>query len=308
MRAVLRHHLQAAIIRPFSHGFKVLGGLVATQDSDSGSRSSMPNSRSESDPPTARESSHPWRSKFTKLKESSWFAGIVTGLITGALVTFSITVTGHSTGIRIFQMVHLAGSPSCTDPGWLLQVPDDQILANSWYAATDNVQDYKTLHTPDLTVDGNPRSAWLQWWPSSGIDDSPGSGNYITWSFAQSYDIRLVCILNGWEEDSHTFNSAEPVKSATIGDKAPGCSGTQIKFTTHSYTYAWNEVKLSRSHPTGLLCLQITAPYHETYKTDEQLKCAPVPQGSEGSSCRLLTGISEIRFYYSPSMLNRVPY
>jgi hypothetical protein len=99
-----------------------------------------------------------------------------------------------------------------------LQVPDDQILANSWYEATDNVQDYKTLHTADLTVDGNPRSAWRQWWPSSGIDDSPGSGNYITWSFAQSYDIRLVCILNGWEGDSHTFDSAEPVKSATIGN------------------------------------------------------------------------------------------
>ena len=243
-----------------------------------------------------------------KKQSSGWTAGIVTGLITGALVTFAVTPTGHSAEFRVLQVANSAKSPSCTNPGWLLQVPDDQILANSWYQAMDNVQDYKTLHTPDLTVDGNPRSAWLQWWPSRGIHDGPGSGNYITWSFAQSYDIRLVCILNGWDEDIHTFDSAEPVKSATIGNKAPGCSGTQTKLTTHSYTYAWNEVKLSHSHPTSFLCLQITAPYHETYKTDKLLTCAPVPQGSKGSLCRVLTGISEIRFYYSPSILDGVPY
>ena len=290
---------------------------MAAHSSGDGPESTAADSKDQSGTPPERHKSRlgkklsSWRAKkgtSPKKQSSGWVSGIVTGIITGALVTFAITATGHSAEFRVLQMVDSVKSPSCTDPGWLLQVPDDQILANSWYAATDSVQDYKTLHTADLTVDGNPRSAWLQWWPSGGIDDSPGNGNYITWSFAQSYDIRLVCILNGWEEDSHTFNSAEPVKSATIGNKAPGCSGTQIKFTTHSYTYAWNEVKLSHSHPTSLLCLQITAPYHETNKTDNQLMCAPVPQGSNGSSCRVLTGISEIRFYYSPSMLNWVPY
>ena len=289
---------------------------MAAQSSGDGPESTAPESENQSGTPPERRksrlgkklSSRRAKRRSSQKKQSTWFSGIVIGLITGAAVTIAITPTGHSAEVRVLQMANSAKSPSCTDPGWLLQVPDDQILANSWYAATDNVKDYKTLHTADLTVDGNPRSAWLQWWPSSGIDDSPGSGNYITWSFAQSYDIRLACILNGWEEDSHTFDSAEPVKSATIGNKAPGCSGTQTKLTTHSYTYAWNEVKLSHSHPTSLLCLQITAPYHETYKTDKQLTCTPVPQGSKGSSCRLLTGISEIRFYYSPSTLNWVPY
>jgi hypothetical protein len=276
---------------------------MAAQSSGDGPGSTAPDSKDQSGTPPERHKS--W---LRKKLSSPWISGILTGLITGVLVTFAITPTGHSSEFRLSQIVKPEKSPTCTDPGWLLQVPDDQILANSWYQATDNVQDYKTLHTPDLTVDGNPRSAWLQWWPASGIDDSPGSGNYITWSFAQSYDIRLVCILNGWDEDSHTFNSAEPVKSATIGNKAPGCSGNQTKLTTHSYTYAWNEVKLSHSHPTSLLCLQITAPYHETYQTDGQLRCAPVPQGSKGSPCRLLTGISEVRFYYSPSLLNWVPY
>lgn len=248
------------------------------------------------------------KSWFRKMLSSPWICGILTGLITGALVTFAITPTGHSAEFRVLQMANSAKSPSCTDPGWLLQVPDDQILTNSWFQAMDNVPDYKTLHTPDLTVDGNPRSAWLQWWPSTGIDDTPGHGNFISWSFAQSYNIRLVCILNGWDEDSHTFSSAETVKSVTIGNKAPGCSGTQKILTIHSYTCTWNEVKLSHSHPTKFLCLQITAPYHETRKTDNLLTCAPVPQGSMGPSCRYLTGISEIRFYYSPSALNWVPY
>jgi len=80
---------------------------VTTQDSDSGSRSGVPDSEDEHAPPPKTEKrSHSWRSKFTKLKKSPWFAGIVTGLITGALVTFSITVTGHSAGVRILQMVH----------------------------------------------------------------------------------------------------------------------------------------------------------------------------------------------------------
>jgi hypothetical protein len=264
----------------------------------------MPNSKNESDSPQAAESSHPWRSKFTKLKSSPWFAGIVTGLITGALVTFSITATGHSTGARILQMVHVAGPPSCTDPGWLLQVPDDQILANSWYAATDTLEHYGTLHTPDLTVDGNPRSAWLQWWPTNGLSNSASSGDYITWRFAESYDIRLVCILNGWEEDSNTFGSVEPVRYATIGDKAPACSGTSATLTTHTYSYFWNEAKLSRGHPTAELCLQIKGTYPVNMK---QLDWVPGPKGHE-RPYRAMTGISEVRFYYSPSVLDWMPY
>jgi len=202
------------------------------------------------------------------------------------------------------QMMHQAKPPSCTDPGWLLRVPDDQILANSWYAALDTLPHYGTLHTPDLTVDGNVRSAWLQWWPTNGLSKSASSGNYITWSFAQSYDVRLVCILNGWAEDSTTFNSVEPVKYATIGYKAPGCTGTPVKLNAHTYTYSWNKAKLLHNYPTRSLCLQIREPYPENMK---QLHCTPGPKGHK-LPCRPLTGISEVRFYYSPSPLDWVPY
>jgi hypothetical protein len=74
------------------------------------------------------------KSMLAKIIGSSWFSGIASGLISGAIVTSAITATGHSTGIRLMQMVSLAKPPTCANPGWLLQVPDDQILANSWYA------------------------------------------------------------------------------------------------------------------------------------------------------------------------------
>ena len=38
-------------------------------------------------------------------------------------------------------------------------------------------------------------------------------------AFAQPYDVRLACILNGWEKDSKTFNSVELVKYLTMGDR-----------------------------------------------------------------------------------------
>jgi hypothetical protein len=239
-----------------------------------------------------------------KIVGSPWFSGIVSGVISGAIVTFAITATGHSSGVRLLQMVRLAKPPTCTNPGWLMQVPDDQILANSWYAQLDRLPNYKTVHTPDLTVDGNVRTAWLQWWPTTGLSTNPSSGNYITWSFAQSYDVRLVCILNGWEEDSTTFNNAEPVKSATIGNSAPGCLGTHVKLKVHTYSYTWNPVRLSHSHSTRLLCLQISRVYR-VKKT--RINCVPGPQGHV-HPCRMLTGLSEVRFYYSPAPLDRVPF
>jgi hypothetical protein len=201
-------------------------------------------------------------------------------------------------------MAQLASQPSCTDPGWLLQVPDDQILANSWYASLDTLSHHGTLHTPDLTVDGDVRTAWLQWWPTKGLSSNSFSGNYISWSFAQPYNIRLVCILNGWEDDSWTFNSVEPVKSATMGYSTPRCTGTQVSLSTHTYTYTWNQVKLSGNHSTRELCLQIRRTYPRRAKL---LDCAPGPKGHK-RPCRTLTGLSEVRFYYSPELLNWVPY
>jgi hypothetical protein len=278
---------------------------MGAQASDSGSGSAVPGPNDGSDSQRrAGKGSHRWRSRFANIIKLPWFVGIVSGVISGAMVTFAVTATGHSTGVRIFELAQLAAPPSCTDPGWLLQVPDDQILANSWYAALDTLRYHGTLHTPDLTVDGNVRTAWLQWWPTKGLSNNTFSGNYISWSFAQPYDIRLVCILNGWEEDSTTFNSVEPVKSATMGYTTPGCTGTRVNLRTHTYTYMWNQVELSYSHSTRELCLQIRRPYPRRAKL---LDCVPGPKGHE-RPCRTLTGLSEVRFYYSPALLNWVPY
>jgi hypothetical protein len=187
---------QAVMIALIGPGFKIKGGLMAAHDSGGGPGAAAPNfSEVPGSAAGAKEDRQRRKAKFGRIVTSQWFVGIVSGLISGALVTFAITATGHSTGVRMLQMAHLAPAPSCTDPGWLLQVPDDQILANSWYAQLDTVQHYGILHTADQTVDGNVRTAWLQWWPTAGLSKIPGSGNYISWSFAQPYDVRLACIL-----------------------------------------------------------------------------------------------------------------
>lgn len=281
---------------------------MAMQDSDNDRSSTAPKPENGAgSQPAGNKESRRLRSGFAAWCRSNLWGGIVSGLISGAILTFVITATGHSTGLRILQIAGEAKPPSCNDPGWLLRVPDDQILGNSWYAARDTLPYYKTLHTPDLTVDDNLRSAWLQWWPTDAYSTSASSGNYITWSFAQEYDIRLVCILNGWDEDSATFNSVDPVKYATIGYAAPGCAATRVKLSIHTYTYSWNPAKLSRNHPTRSLCLQIREPYPENKKNKKQLHCTPGPKDHK-LPCRPLTGISEVRFYYSPSPLDWVSY
>jgi hypothetical protein len=79
------------------------GALMAIPAHDAESGSSIPNSKTEPNTPRKPEkSSHLWRSRYAKIMSSQWFAGIVSGLITGALVTFSITATGHSTDVRMF--------------------------------------------------------------------------------------------------------------------------------------------------------------------------------------------------------------
>jgi hypothetical protein len=292
------------MIGAFGRESKVDGGAFMAVRPDAGNNPAQPDQVGEPGSQEKCGKDPKPKSMLAKIVGSPWFSGIVSGLISGAIVTFAITATGHSTGVRLLQMVSGAKPPTCTNPGWLLQVPDDQILANSWYASLDTLPHYQTVHTADLTVDGNVRTAWLQWWPTSGLSHYSSSGNYITWSFAQPYDVRLVCILNGWDQDSTTFNSVEPVKYATMGDSAPGCSGTRVKLKTRTYTYTWNPVQLAHSHSTRLLCLQISRVYR---MKKDRIDCVPGPRGHV-KPCRMLTGLSEIRFYYSPAPLFWVPF
>ena len=38
-------------------------------------------------------------------------------------------------------------------------------------------------------------------------------------AFAQSYDVRLACILNGWEKRQQDFQQRKLVKYLTMGDR-----------------------------------------------------------------------------------------
>jgi len=62
---------------------------MARQGSDNGNSSTKPNSENEPDPQPEKHTG-PQRPKFAKAV-STWFVGIVSGLISGAIVTFAIT-------------------------------------------------------------------------------------------------------------------------------------------------------------------------------------------------------------------------
>jgi hypothetical protein len=255
-----------------------------------------PNNGAGSTRPAGEDSPGIWARVWKRLK-SSVFQGIIPGIISGLLVSFFITSTGHSAGIRILEFVHFQKTPNCNDPGWLLQVPDDQILANSYYATADTLRYHGTLHTADLTVDGNVRTAWLQWWPTDSFGHTSYRRNYITWSLSRRYDVRLVCILNGWTETSHTFDDVEPVKTGSIGVIDKECNQTPVLLKTRTYTYDWNPVRMTFG-PTKFLCMQILSTY-PAFSPD----CVPGPLRHE-RPCRPMTGLSEVRFYYSPAVLN----
>ena len=139
--------------------------------------------------------------------------GIFTGLISGALVAFYLTPTGQASWIAIR---HFSATPSCTNPLWLLQVPNSEVFASAYYERLDQIPNYRLLHVASNTIDGDLSTSWLQPW--SPVTRHPGlsSSDYIEWSFAQSYRIRLICIVDGWAEDIDTYTRTLPIGTATV--------------------------------------------------------------------------------------------
>jgi hypothetical protein len=136
------------------------------------------------------------------VRQNSWMIGVFTGLISGVIVAFYLSASGQAalTAIRHHT------KPSCSNPQWLLQVPDSQVFTSSYYIQSDKIPGYGSFHVASNTIDGDLSTSWLQLWPSLSTHSGAGlSSDYIEWSFAQPYNVRLICIVDGWAEDLQTY-------------------------------------------------------------------------------------------------------
>jgi hypothetical protein len=246
---------------------------------------------------------------------SGLISGIISGIISGALVSFALTPTGHAFGVYVFQR---DPTPSCTNPQWLMQVPDDQIFANSYYFSPDTLQYYGILHSPDYSVDGDLRTSWLQWWPTTNMNQGNVSYNYVSWTFPTEYHIRLICIINGWTEDSNTYESTLPIGKATIYSSYASnsksstnyqlCGNTTVSLRDYidAYTYQWQGVSFDCSANSISLRIDSVA---SSSIIDRAGHLDMVPEPKPDSNIKMpLVGLTEVRFYYAPSFLSHLPH
>jgi hypothetical protein len=232
-------------------------------------------------------------------------SGIVAGIISGALVSFFLTPTGQALKSL---MVHPTTPPSCSNPEWLLQVPDNQITADSFYIAPDTVPDHGiTAHSADSTVDGSDNTAWLQWWPTTQFNGAELRFNRIHWEFPSKYNIRLICVVDGWTADEITYSTTRPVRYAVINFSKRGCHHYNKTFSNKSgFTHEWQQVSVSCD--TRNVVLQVDSAYKAVTVSGISPDCVPPPPKSGPSRCTELTGISEVKFYYSPGILAPLPW
>lgn len=225
---------------------------------------------------------------------------VTTGKIIGTLLTTLLAVLGIVIGLwttaggkSTEAYLTSSGTPTCANPKWLLQVPDSQIYANAFY-----------VHEPysaNLTIDGDQNTAWLQWWPTTGFNGSKPGDNYIEWDFSPSnYNLRLICIADGWNQDLPAYDSVELIRKATIDLEVNGCPVYVKKFRNNRFTGSspaeWQQVKvLCRTSKVRLVV-------NSTYNAVSP-RCATPPPDERTIGCLPLTGISEVRFYYSPDWL-----
>ena len=249
----------------------------------------------------------------SKRSRFGWLSGLISGVISGALVSFALTPTGHALGVYAFE---LDPTPNCNNPQWLMQVPDDQIFSNSYYFSPDTLPYYGILHVPDSSTDSNLRSSWLQWWPTANMNGGNRSDNWITWSFPHKYDIRLVCIIDGWTEDSNTYQSTLPIGKATIYSSYASNSkvgiyqlcppiATQFADFINNYTYQWQATSFNCA--TNSITLRIDS----VDKTSTKARVGHldmVPEPPPNNKIKMpLVGLSEVRFYYAPAILSHLP-
>ena len=153
------------------------------------------------------------RKRLKSVLGNNWVIGVATGLISGIVVAFYLSATGQAalTAVR-----HGLAKPSCSDPQWLLQVPDSDVFASAYYVQFDQLKDYSSVHSASNTVDGDLNTSWLQSWPSPTTYSGAHDSDYIEWSFAQAYNIRLICVVDGWAADLPTYRSTLPIGTASV--------------------------------------------------------------------------------------------
>jgi hypothetical protein len=291
----------------------------------------MSDSPSGNNPPISGNDNCPQPSSGTKTArrrsrrmtgETGLISGIISGVISSALVSFLLTPTGDATLIYI---THLDPTPNCANHQWLLQVPSDQIFANSYYIQDDEIAGYGDFHVPDYSIDGSLRTAWLQWWAGATRLDKKKkyekTHDYITWSFLHPYDIRLVCIIDGWTEDSTTYESTLPIGTATIysiisqkaavpkvSSKCPKRSG---HFTDYFDKFAYRWQGISFSCKTTEIELHIDSVKLQSINDRRKTLVDTPTCDNENQKCPLkplpLVGLSEVQFYYSPGILSHMP-
>ncbi len=249
---------------------------------------------------------------------SDWFIAIATGILTGAIVSFYLTSTGQAWKTFI---INFDPKPTCNDPKWLLQVPDNQIFASSFYFQKDNIPGFGVWHYPDSSIDGSVRTAWLQFWPPL---SKPKNDSYIEWTFPQSYPIRLICIVNGWTGDRATYTATLPIGKATIYATDPAvappavgipirssqCPAQEQAFQDYmerngstTYPYQWQAVPYWCTSSGIVLYIDSVSPDSIKFRADTLVPAQLTPS-SLGTYQAPLTGLSEIRFYYSPDSMS----
>jgi hypothetical protein len=260
------------------------------------------------------------RSGSSRKQCGNWLTGILTGVISGALVSFYLTATGQATWTAIHN--HFT-QPSCTNPQWLLQVPDSAVFANAYYVQRDQIPGYGLLHAASNTIDGSLSTSWLQFWPSPSTHlGEKASSDYITWAFPQSYDVRLICIVDGWTEDTHTYKDTLPIGTATVyvtnanseapsvGSPAPSsmCASQTPDFKDYmqkngdvGFAYQWQPVTFHCVTDNIVLRIDSVSENSMTFRQDFLVKSSMY--GLQGP----LTGLSEVRFYYCPVLLCALP-
>jgi hypothetical protein len=260
------------------------------------------------------------RSDSRRDQRRNWLTGILTGLISGALVSFYLTATGQATWTAIHNGL---SRPSCANPQWLLQVSDSVIFANAYYVQRDQVPGYGFLHAASNTVDGSLSTSWLQFWPSPSTHlGEKASSDYITWAFPQSYDVRLICIVDGWTEDTHTYKATLPIGTATVyvtnssseapsvGSPAPSgmCASQTPDFKDYmqrngdvGFAYQWQPITFHCVTDNIVLRIDSVSKNSEAFR--EPFLVESSMYGLQGP----LTGLSEVRFYYCPALLCWLP-
>jgi hypothetical protein len=154
-------------------------------------------------------------------------------------------------------------------------------------------------------VDGAPRSAWLQWWPTTNINRKKNL-DIISWTFARQYDIRLICIVDGWADDKDTYTRTLPIRTATLSSVLSQCPTVPENITgidTYNPTQ-WQELPFSCYAQE--VTLRIDTVHWPAGTARGKLDLVPEP-APHAKIPRPLTGLSEVRFYYSPDMLRFWP-